>query len=164
MNRLQYIFENNITLKSDKWIHYFEIYEKHFGHLVGKDITLVEVGVSGGGSLQMWRKYFGPNAKIVGIDNDPNCLSHLAHYDSNTSVIIGDQGDTSFWDQVLPSIGPIDIFIDDGGHLYYQQITTFDKVFPVIKENGVFLCEDTHTPTFIKIFTKKTFCVTHIII
>ena len=38
-----------------KWNHYFEIYNKHFKRFRNKDINILEVGVSHGGSLQMWK-------------------------------------------------------------------------------------------------------------
>ncbi len=37
---------------------------------------IVEVGVDNGGSLKMWKKYFGERAEIHGIDIDPKCLKH----------------------------------------------------------------------------------------
>lgn len=52
----------------DKWAHYFPIYERHFSWYVNKSLTFLEIGVARGGSLQMWQRYFGPLAKIVGID------------------------------------------------------------------------------------------------
>jgi hypothetical protein len=51
-----------------KWHQYFDVYHNHFNRFRGKNITFLEIGVSQGGSLQMWRKYFGPQAKIYGID------------------------------------------------------------------------------------------------
>ena len=50
----------NSSLKSD---NYFEIYEKNLGKFIGKEITFVEIGVLNGGSLQMWKKYFGKKAR-----------------------------------------------------------------------------------------------------
>jgi hypothetical protein len=46
----------------DKWIPYLEAYEKHFGpyRALGK-IHMVEVGVQSGGSIDMWRAFFGPD-------------------------------------------------------------------------------------------------------
>lgn len=54
-----------------KWESYFNVYDKIFESYKGKKITFVEVGVSTGGSLQMWRKYFGENARIIGVELNP---------------------------------------------------------------------------------------------
>lgn len=145
MKRLKEIFDNDLTLGSDKWEPYFEIYEKHFNKFIDKSPVVVEVGVQSGGSIQMWQRYFGKGAKIVGIDVDSKILEHLPHYENNIELFVGDQADENFWNNFLQKYPKIDVFIDDGGHMMHQQKITFAKVFPHISENGVFLCEDTHT-------------------
>ena len=67
------IFDSHDGKFIQKWDHYFPIYEAHLSHLVGKEFFFLEIGVGQGGSLQMWRKYFGPLATIVGIDHMPRC-------------------------------------------------------------------------------------------
>ena len=140
MTRLETVFEE-VTHSSDKWQPYFEIYERHLSGL--NPNHLVEVGVQKGGSLEMWGNYF-PTTKITGIDIDREC-SNLRYDNSNISVIIGDQGNSDFWDEFLLNKDDIDIFIDDGGHYMNQQILTFEKVFPKLRMGGVYLCEDCHT-------------------
>ena len=66
-----WLFEEHRLI--DKWVHYFPIYEKWFSPYRGKEIVFVEVGVQNGGSVQMWKNYFGKDAKIVGVDIDPRC-------------------------------------------------------------------------------------------
>lgn len=48
-------------------MHYFDIYERHFEKFIGKGINILEIGVSHGGSLQMWKDYFGDKAMIFGL-------------------------------------------------------------------------------------------------
>jgi len=83
-------FLNNDKKTIHKWLHYFPVYERHFSSYVNKSLTFIEIGVSGGGSLQMWRRYFGPYARIVGIDIDPNCQQHE---EDGIFIRIGDQSD-----------------------------------------------------------------------
>ncbi len=61
----------NSPLYSMKWKQYFEIYLKVFGKFRKKKITFVEIGTAMGGSLFMWRKFFGYKARIIGIDLNP---------------------------------------------------------------------------------------------
>ena len=56
---------------SIKWSSYFQVYEKIFSRYKNKKIKFVEIGVANGGSLYMWKKYFGKKAKIIGIDLNP---------------------------------------------------------------------------------------------
>ena len=58
-----------VSLKIDT---YFQVYEEIFSKYVDKEIIFVEVGVLGGGSLQMWKEYFGEKARIIGIDMNPD--------------------------------------------------------------------------------------------
>ena len=53
---------------SIKWSNYFDIYENLFKKFVNKNITLVEVGIGNGGSLFMWRKFFGKKIRIIGVE------------------------------------------------------------------------------------------------
>lgn len=128
---------------SDKWEPYFEVYERHLNKFYQKDIDFVEVGVYTGGSLDMWAQYFGKKSTIVGIDIDVECSKHIYQY-PNVSVVIGDQGDRSFWKSFLEN-RTLHAFLDDGGHHSNQQITTFEMVFPKLEMGGVYICEDTHT-------------------
>lgn len=142
MNELEEYFERNEKRLMHKYLHYFDVYERHFSQYKGKDITIVEIGVSQGGSLQMWRSYFGPKAKIWGIDIDPRCK---LLEEENTNIIIGSQEDENFLQSIYELTGPIDILIDDGGHTQIQQIKTFKILFDKIKDDGIYLCEDVHT-------------------
>jgi len=125
-----------------KWHHYFDIYEWHFERFRGIGPRFLEIGVQRGGSLKLWRDYFGPEAHIVGIDIDPACLD----LDGQAGVVmIGDQSDPDFLAEVVRMHGPFDIVLDDGGHMALQQITSFTYLYPAMSERGVYLCEDTHT-------------------
>ena len=136
---------DNVEHSSDKWEPYFEVYERHLRRfLLRKNIHIVEVGVQKGGSLEMWSKYLPTDTRITGIDIDSEC-SKIKYDTDRISVIIGDQSSEDFWNQTLPTLGKIDIFIDDGGHFMDQQILTFEKVFPMMPINSVYICEDTHT-------------------
>ena len=125
-----------------KWHHYFEIYERHFARFRGQPICLVEFGVSQGGSLEMWRDYFGPQAVIHGVDINPACRQFEQ---AGTVVHIGDQEDRAFLRRLAAALPPIDILIDDGGHTMRQQIHTFEELFASVQPNGVYLVEDLHT-------------------
>ena len=136
-----YFFQNRKNIIY-KWTHYFEIYHRHFLKFVGKDCVIVEIGVSEGGSLQMWKHYFGEKARIFGIDILPECKQLE---EDQIEIFIGSQSDREFLKELKTKIPKIDILIDDGGHTMEQQITTFEELFDHISNHGIYLCEDTHT-------------------
>ncbi len=141
-NDLWTYFRNNDGRLVHKWLHYFDIYERHFSQFRGRSITLVEIGVFQGGSLDMWRAFFGPDAKIVGVDIEPRAAELET---PGTEIVIGDQADPAFLERLAEHVGPIDVLIDDGGHTIEQQMATFRVLWPHVRDAGVVLVEDLHT-------------------
>jgi cephalosporin hydroxylase len=124
-----------------KWRHYFDIYHRHFAKFVGREVHIVEIGIYSGGSLSMWRHYFGDGARIYGVDIEEACRAYEAE---DVRIFIGDQADSRFWQRFLSEVPHIDIVIDDGGHAAHQQIATLKALLPRLRPGGVFLCEDIH--------------------
>ncbi|MGD0464613.1 MAG: class I SAM-dependent methyltransferase [Tepidisphaeraceae bacterium] len=142
MNDLEKYFTENSGKAMDKWKHYFDIYDRYFSRYRGTDVHLLELGVWQGGSLQMWKHYFGPRAKIYGLDINPQCKQLE---EDQVQIFIGDQADKPFLKSVADAIPRLDILIDDGGHTMEQQINTFEALFDRIDKNGIYLCEDLHS-------------------
>ena len=132
-------------LQSVKLNSYFDIYESLFKEFKNKPITFVEVGIFGGGSLFMWKKYFHPKSRIIGIDLNPDSKSYEKY---GFEIFIGDQEDNSFWKKFYKKVGKIDILLDDGGHTDIQQTQTLISSLNNIKKNGLIVIEDIHTSYF----------------
>src|SRR5262245_45620815 len=135
-------FYENIGGVVHKWRHYLDIYDRHLSRYCGKPVKILEIGVSKGGSMAMWRRYFGQDAKIFGIDINPEC-AHLGG--TNAEVRIGSQADPAFLRSVIVEMGGVDVVIDDGSHIASHQRVSFEILFPLLDANGVYICEDTHT-------------------
>ena len=125
-----------------KWLHYLSIYERYLHVYRGTDVKILEIGVNKGGSLDLWRSYFGPSATIVGIDIDPECANNVT---PPNLVRIGSQDDPAFLTSVIDEMGPPDIILDDGSHIGRHQRASFDTLFPLLKDNGLYIIEDMHT-------------------
>ena len=128
--------------RSIKWKKYFPVYENLFNSYKNKNITFVEIGILDGGSLEIWKKYFGKKARIIGIDNNPECKKFE---NENFEIYIGSQSDKNFWENFYSKIGNVDIILDDGGHKNLQQISTVHYSLPHIKNGGKIIIEDTIT-------------------
>ncbi|NOU47312.1 MAG: class I SAM-dependent methyltransferase [Bacteroidales bacterium] len=139
MNDLEKYFRTNNERVMTKWSNYFDIYERHFSKFRNKEVTILEIGVGFGGSLQMWKSYFGEKATIIGIDIEPICKTAE---EKQITVVIGSQSDRYFLKELIKNIPKVDILIDDGGHMMDQQIISFEELFSSIDENGLYLCED----------------------
>jgi len=128
-----------------KWVPYLDAYHRHFNRFRSQDvITMVEVGVQSGGSIQMWQAYFGKDKlRYYGVDVN----SATKQFETeNVKISIGDQENPEFWSIFKKEVPtPVDIFIDDGGHKMHQQTVTFDEMFWHVRDGGVYLVEDLHT-------------------
>jgi len=142
-------------LVSDKWDHYFEIYDRCLDrHRTKPDPIYLEIGCQRGGGLETARRYFGDKAKVYGIDIDPNCRT-LNDKPFIDKVFVGDQSNPDFLESVSKQIGAIDIVMDDGSHEAFDQIVAFLVLFPKLAERGTYLIEDTccaFYPTHRKLF------------
>src|SRR5262245_9451744 len=133
---------------SMKCTSYFQVYEELFSRFRNTKVTFVEIGIHHGGSLFMWRDYFGPEARIIGIDINP--LSKRWE-SAGFEIHIGDQGDPRFWDDFFSRVGDVDVILDDGGHTNQHQIVTVHHCIPHIRNNGMLIIEDTVT-SYLKMF------------
>jgi hypothetical protein len=135
--------------KTDKWgAHkYTPHYQRHFGALRDKEISLLEIGVGGyehegrgGASLRMWKAYF-PNAQIFGLDiHDKSFVD-----EDRIRTFQGSQTDPEMLDAISEAAGGLQIVIDDGSHRPEHILTTFDILFPLLAADGIYVIEDTQT-------------------
>lgn len=135
------IYDGKVGNPVNKWHHYIEIYESHLARFRGTDFRMLEIGVQRGGSIEMWREYFGPAATIYGIDIDPKCK----RFDGIAGQIrIGSQDDPGFLKAVIAEMGGVDVIIDDGSHDSQHIKSSFDVLFPLLSDGGVYVVEDLH--------------------
>ena len=118
--------------------------KNEFSKLKNKKITFIEIGIFNGGSLKMWKNYFGKEAKIIGIDINPKCKK-FEEKENNIFVEIGNQSDQNFWQIFFGKYGSVDAILDDGGHTNLDQIITTVNTVQHINDDGVLMVEDTHT-------------------
>jgi SAM-dependent methyltransferase len=142
VSELWHSFLTNTGRVAHKWTHYFPIYERHFARFQDTSCLVVEIGCGRGGSLQMWKRYFGPNAHVVGLDLEPRCKEFE---EDQIDVFIGDQSSPEFLTTVIDAVGAPDVVIDDGSHRMEHVAATFQLLYPKVAKNGIYLVEDLHT-------------------
>jgi cephalosporin hydroxylase len=125
-----------------KWAHYFDVYEQHFSRFRGTPVRMLEIGVYKGGSLAMWRRYFGARATIFGVDIKPEFAGNA---EPPNQVRIGSQDDPTFLRRVIEEMGGVDVVLDDGSHFGTHQRVSFEALFPLLSDGGVYVVEDLHT-------------------
>jgi SAM-dependent methyltransferase len=132
--------EHRVADKGVKPVPYLPIYEQLLGPMRRKAFALLELGVWGGHSLEMWRDAF-PRATIVGVDLEPPA----AHLGRRVHLVQGDQADAALMRRVRETYAPkgFDVIIDDASHL---GITTAQSIQALyrghLRPGGLYCIED----------------------
>jgi SAM-dependent methyltransferase len=138
---------HNIFLKynSDKNA-YFHNYSRQYEELLSKyrdlKINILELGVFNGCSLKIWNDTFKNANNIVGIDINEKCKI-FENKEKNIYVEIGDCTNLNFLKVLNDKYGPFDIILDDASHINKDVITSFESLFPLLSDNGLYIVEDT---------------------
>jgi len=141
MNDLLKLFQENTGRYIHKAPSYLEIYDKLFSRYRGKDVVMVEIGIDHGGSLELWKKYFGDNSLIVGVDKN----DYTPYFDQ-----VGIQTYQCLQDDIVAledfkaTYPKVDIILDDGSHYGKDQIASFNSLFPHVSKDGIYIVEDLH--------------------
>ena len=109
-------------------------YEKKFKNIRLEKLNILEIGVASGASLEMWSEYF-PNSKVYGVEK-----KNIEYRPSNKKIklIIGNATNS----KTFKNIESLDIVIDDGSHVFTDQIFSYAILFHKLKKNGLYIIED----------------------
>lgn len=137
------IYDRFNTDKGSFFHHYTKYYPTYLDkYRYQSGIKVLEIGVFRGESLKAVREYLKNAIEIVGIDINPACQQYQSDVD-HIRVEIGDASNTDFLRWVNEKWGPFDIILDDGSHVIDDIATTFQTLFPLLRDGGVYIVEDT---------------------
>lgn len=134
---------------TDKWnVHWYAAhYQTHFAPLRRRHMNILEIGIGGysdphcgGESLRMWKAYF-PKSTIYGLD----IYDKTPQREDRILTFQGSQTDEALLTSLQTKSGGFDIVIDDGSHHNEHVITTFNTLFPLLKDGAIYAVEDTQT-------------------
>lgn len=128
---------------SDKWDSYLDYYDETLYAIRDFEISMLEIGVQNGGSLETWSHYFTSGKHFIGCDIDPNC-SKLQYADSRIQIVIGDVNKQESYRQITTICPAFDLIIDDGSHQSIDILNAFINYFPLVKPGGLYIVEDAH--------------------
>lgn len=128
---------------SDKWDIYLNAYDRLFKNLETSAVSLLEIGIQNGGSLEIWNTLFPHSKIIVGCDINPDC-AQLKYDSEKIKLLIGNINDSNIQRQLDALSNEFDIIIDDGSHTSSDIITSFFLLFPKLNIGGIYIIEDLH--------------------
>ena len=104
------------------------------------EVTILEIGVLGGASLRTWRDYFS-RGHVIGVDINPQVREYAC---DRISIEIADQSQVGEL-QRLAQLGPFDLILDDGSHVWAHQILSLNSLFETVRSGGFYVIEDLDT-------------------
>jgi hypothetical protein len=137
MKNLAQLFKQSGTAKFK--LRYDIAYKLMCWHLPPKP-RILELGILHGESLKLWRAWF-PDAYIVGVDINPECVQYAS---LTNRIFIGDQSDQQLLARIINETGGrFDLVIDDASHIPWQQVASFNTLWPqAVAPWGVYVVED----------------------
>jgi hypothetical protein len=139
---MESIFDKYDTDKNSSFHNYPRQYSSLFEKYRTKaNLRFLEIGIFRGESLKAWREYFvGEGSVVVGIDVNPVELDVEGVFTEQ-----GDATDPKVLESLHEKYGPFDVVVDDGGHRNNQVIKSFEALFPLLSDGGLYVVEDTVT-------------------
>lgn len=140
LNELSSILIKYHTDKNYFFHNYGRQYDEIFNKYKNKSINVLELGVWYGESLKIYLEYFKNCNKIVGIDINPNSLQYG---NDKINIEILDLRDINTYEIIKNKYQNFDIIIDDGSHQNTDMILSFENLFNILNDGGVYIIEDT---------------------
>ena len=136
------IFKKYDTDKQYNFHNYTRQYEGLLRDFRDKPIKYLEIGVFNGGSIKAMREVFKNATCVVGLDINEDCRKST-DVNSNIYVEIGNAIDPDFIKYITDKYGTFDVILDDGSHMNCDVIRSFEHLFPLLNDNGLYIVEDT---------------------
>ena len=139
---LEVIFSKYDTDKNIYFHNYTRQYNSLLHEFREKPIKYLEIGVYNGGSVKAFRETFKNSTCILGLDINNICKKY-EDVKNNLFIEIGDATNSNFIQQITTKYGSFDIILDDGSHRNKDVIESFELLFPLLNDNGIYIIEDT---------------------
>ena len=156
-------------LMTDKYyVHsYIPVYDKLFKNVKNDKLNILEIGISHGGSLNLWNQFF-TNSTIHGIDIEKSPTWLINHDEIKVAQTDAySKNALTLFDNVT-----YDIIIDDGPHTLESMIIAVELYLNKVNKGGMLIIEDIISMTWIQsilnkipnniIYTKEIYDLRHI--
>lgn len=117
---------------------YLDVYERYLSPMRRRPVTVLELGVKGGGSLRMWKEFF-PRGDIHGVDLNPRCQEET---EERITVHAISQDDEAGLTALAEAVGGFDVVLDDASHINVLTVASFRILWPHVKPGGFYIIED----------------------
>jgi len=118
--------------------------------------TVIEIGVSGGGTLKIWEQLLPKGGLLIGVDKEISSPSLWDYQKSDRRVMMvyGDSTDPNTVNKVVSLLGgrKADFLYIDACHEYEYVLADYRNYSPFVRNNGVIAFHNTGTRWVNKVF------------
>jgi len=133
-NPLEDIMKNTKIDRRRENNYYTKWYNFYFSPIRYDNLNILEMGLSGKESLEVWGKYF-KNSDIYGLTKNL--------HDVNNKIFIGDRTNEIFLEEMCSNVSTgFDIIIDDGNCDINTQFNSFKFLFSKLNAGGIYVLEN----------------------
>jgi SAM-dependent methyltransferase len=144
-NQLESLETLFIKYESDKnanFHNYTRQYDQLLRHYRNDKLKYLELGINYTESIKAMRESFKNAESIVGLFTESGCKQN-EDTKNNLFIEIGNATDVDFIRTITEKYGTFDIILDDGSHINRDVIKSFELLFPLLNDNGLYIIEDT---------------------
>jgi len=123
---------------------YTPIYSLLLGPYRNRPINFCEIGVAGGYSIEMWRKYFDIRTNIVAMDYSNQLLQGVAArgYQNVFPVPLDVTSEEDMNSKFTHLNAQFDIILDDSDHNFESHVKIVRTLTKFLKPGGILMIED----------------------
>jgi cephalosporin hydroxylase len=149
MKTLQEIYQNHLQSDKGTFHSYIEVYERIFSSLRLAAKKVLEIGIAGGASLQMFEEYF-QGAEVYGVDARIKPTGPFGNCDLTELIETGMHRIRILNAKVKAQVElhfkgvEFDVIIDDASHDLESQLTVYSNFKDKLSANGLYVIEDVY--------------------
>lgn len=152
------IMDRNGSDKGPVNHHYTKFYSSLFDSFRDREFDFFELGIGTRnphlasnmcfgnftpmGSQRAWREFF-PKAQVYAADIDRDILIN----EDRIKTFWVNQLDRYAIREMWSKVGNVDVIVEDGNHTFESNYTFFDESFSHLRPGGIYVVEDSNTPT-----------------
>ena len=146
------MIESIFTDKASPHSYIQNFYELEFSKYQNKKINFLEIGIMSGGCFLLWKEYFKKANKLVGVD----CTDRFLHLECKKIEGVEFIFDNAYDSEFSKTLPTFDIIIDDGSHVFEDQIKFLELYLPKLRSGGVLIVEDVAKEEYFETFIETS--------
>lgn len=145
------------------WHSYIDTYQEVLSSL--ETIKMLEVGISSGGSVWLWREFCLQNNKHYNLTSMDIRSSFAEYHPEFQDPVKTDSNIKLLWNsncmdpKTYENFNTFNLIVDDGPHTLESQAVILTLALPKLEKNGIYIIEDITSESNVDFLEKHAFSI-----